>query len=156
MFNGMKTHTYFVQISRYSPTFVGCVLLVIIMLRLTQQRVFHSSSHVRCRCCNCSCCCHFCYFPYVAVAASDATLKWSVAGEGAIQSAAPEFGHQWPLSEVCLWVQGVPLVLLVETEGLSLSANPEDAKRNYSTGYKYLLLRAFRALGVSKVRRQVV
>ncbi|CDJ65308.1 hypothetical protein, conserved [Eimeria necatrix] len=87
----------------------------------------------------------------VKVAASDATLKWSVAGEGAIQSAAPEFGHQWPLSEVCLWVQGVPLVLLLETEGLSLNATPEDAMRNYSTGYKYLLLRAFRALGVSKI-----
>lgn len=152
----MKTHIYFAQISRYFLIFVGCVFLVIIMLRLTHQRVFDSSSPVRCRCCNCSCCYHFWYFPYAAVAASDATLKWSVAGEGAIQSAAPEFGHQWPLSEVCLWVQGVPLVLLLETEGLSLNATPEDAMRNYSTGYKYLLLRAFRALGVSKVRRQVV
>lgn len=86
--------------------------------------------------------------PDVAAAGS---LDWREASDGGPPSPAPGFGHQWPFSEVSLWVGGRPLVLMDEDEGLRQTANPKGSQRIYNTGHKYLLLRAFRALGVPKV-----
>ncbi|XP_026191473.1 uncharacterized protein LOC34619194 [Cyclospora cayetanensis] len=83
--------------------------------------------------------------------ASKASLEWREALEGTPPSPVPAFGHQWPFSEVSLWVKETPLVLMAEDEGLRLTAKAEGKQRNYNTGHKYLLLRAFRALGISKV-----
>ncbi|KAL8430745.1 hypothetical protein ACSSS7_005742 [Eimeria intestinalis] len=72
---------------------------------------------------------------------------------GGPPSPDPQWGHQWPLSEVSLWIEGVPLVLQTEAEGLLLhatSSSPNSQQRLYNTGFKYLLLRAFKALGQPK------
>ncbi|KAL8269620.1 hypothetical protein Esti_006464 [Eimeria stiedai] len=88
-----------------------------------------------------------------STAAANAGLQFKESREGGgPPSAAPQWGHQWPLSEVSLWIEGLPLVLQTEAEGLLLHAPPSPSmqQRLYNTGAKYLLLRAFKALGQPK------
>ncbi|CDJ27569.1 uncharacterized protein EMH_0032950 [Eimeria mitis] len=83
----------------------------------------------------------------------EACLDYRVGGGVSSASSSSAFGCQWPLSEVCLWVRGAPLVLQAEAEGLRTAAGAPNSRRNFNTGYKYLLLRAFRAMGIMRVRK---
>ncbi|KAL8448836.1 hypothetical protein Emed_003544 [Eimeria media] len=89
----------------------------------------------------------------VRAAAAAAGLEYKDSREGGgPPSPAPHWGHHWPLSEVSLWIERVPLVLQTEAEGMLLHApsSPTQQQRLYNTGFKYLLLRAFKALGQPK------
>lgn len=91
--------------------------------------------------------------PFAADVAAKGGLDTRQASQGGPPSPAPEWGHEWPFCEVSLWVEGTPVVLLAEEEGLLLLNAADGRERNYNTGHLYLLLRAFRAMGVSKVHR---
>ncbi|KAL8439699.1 hypothetical protein Efla_000369 [Eimeria flavescens] len=87
-----------------------------------------------------------------AAAAAGVQLIDSRQGGGP-PSPALQWGHLWPFSEVSLWAGGVPLILLSEADGLLLHAAASSNGGQplfFNTGFKFLLLKAFRALGQPK------
>lgn len=90
----------------------------------------------------------------VAAVGTAGELSFREANEGTPQpSSSPQYGHLWPFSEVSLWYGKIPIVLMAEDEGLVMAAEADGRRKNYNTGHKYLLLRAFRAQGFLKVRK---